>query len=202
MLLLPVLATGRAGRAGEKGRKQKAFPILEGTWKAACLRALSVEELSRSSRAGFLAFGSSQDPKPSHPSADGQWRAFEPSGTSLADYSGGTAADSHGFPFYPRCDPSADGQVGAPRERFGCQRPLTGLNLAPSPNNVNGPTGKCLPRSRQALRVSNCHPTACYGNLTCSRRKPTGNFPTVMGNRPPKGISPRMARTQALSASG
>ena len=137
MLLLPVHATGRGGRAGEIGRKEKAFPILERTWKAACLRALSVEELSRSSRAGFLAFGSSQGPKPSHPDRSGQWRAFEPSGISLADYSGGTAADSHGLSFCPRSDPSADGQVGAPRERFGCQRPLTGFTLAPGADNVN-----------------------------------------------------------------
>jgi len=109
VVLLPVHATGRGGRAGEKGRKRKAFPILERTWKAVCLRALSVEELSRSSRAGFLAFGSSQVPKPSHPDRSGQWRAFEPSGTSLADHSGGTAADSHGLSFYPRFARGATG---------------------------------------------------------------------------------------------
>ena len=54
--------------------------------------------LKSSSLAGFLAFGSSQDPRPSHPS--GQWPGFWPMGTPLADYSGGTAADFHGLSYY------------------------------------------------------------------------------------------------------
>ncbi len=103
----------------------------------ACLKALSAEELSRSSRAGFLALGSSQGPGLPIPACRDSGWLWARVGTSLSDYSGGTAADFHGLSYYPRLRPSADGEVGAPRERFDCQRSRTDLTLPRGEKSVN-----------------------------------------------------------------
>src|SRR5439155_27175203 len=74
------------------------------------------------------------------------------------------------FPFIPD-------SLGAPRERFGCQRPLTGLNLTPSHNNVNGQPLGC----QSSLKMSPFLPplkcpllvfviSSCFGS--CHRRWP------------------------------